>query len=130
MQRAGHQRIVSARVSSTPPSDISHPAVVTVRLLDEKSLQLESKQAVSVESRREVSNSSSEQTPLEIAVQKRIQIRLAGRVRNLVVRSRGDVIVLEGECNTYYSKQLAQHAAMGILEDEHLENAIVVALPR
>jgi hypothetical protein len=122
--------MVSARVSTTPPSDISHPAVVTVRLLDEKSLSLESKQAVSVESLGETEIASAQQTPLEMAVQKRIQTRLAGRVRNLVVRSRGDVIVLEGECNTFYSKQLAQHAAMGILEDEHLENAIVVALPR
>jgi len=37
--------------------------------------------------------------------------------------------VLEGECSTYYSKQLAQHAALGVLEDEPLENTIVVVVP-
>jgi hypothetical protein len=31
---------------------------------------------------------------------------------------------------TYYTKQIAQHAALGVLEDEHLENAIVVAVGR
>jgi hypothetical protein len=35
-------------------------------------------------------------------------------------------VYLEGRCATYYTKQLAQHAAMGIIEDEHLENLIVV----
>jgi hypothetical protein len=44
------------------------------------------------------------------------------------VRIKGDTIVLEGSCATYYTKQLAQHAALGVLEEEHLENAIVVAI--
>jgi hypothetical protein len=60
------------------------------------------------------------------AIEKRIESRLPGRVRNLVVRT----VVLEGQCATYYTKQLAQHAALGILEDEHLENSIVVHVPR
>jgi hypothetical protein len=67
---------------------------------------------------------------LLIAIRKRIESRLAGRVRKLAVRIFGDTVVLEGECATYYTKQLAQHAALGILEDEHLENAIVVNVPR
>jgi hypothetical protein len=60
----------------------------------------------------------------------RIETRLPGRVRNLAVRAGVDVVVLEGECATYYTKQLAQHAALGVLEDEHLENAIVVTIGR
>src|SRR6185369_3335326 len=63
---------------------------------------------------------------LEIAIHKRIESRLFGRVKNLRVRAFDGVVILEGECATYYSKQLAQHTAMGILEDEHLENSIVV----
>ena len=63
---------------------------------------------------------------LEIAIQQRIESRLPGRVRNLLVRAFDGVVILEGECATYYTKQLAQHAAMGMLEDEHLENSIVV----
>jgi hypothetical protein len=64
------------------------------------------------------------------AIEKRIESRLPGRVRNLVVRTFEDTVVLEGQCATYYTKQLAQHAALGILEDEHLENSIVVHVPR
>jgi hypothetical protein len=65
---------------------------------------------------------------LAIAIRQRIESRLAGRVRDLAVRISGDAIVLEGRCATYYSKQLAQHAALGVLDGEHLENAIVVTM--
>jgi osmotically-inducible protein OsmY len=63
---------------------------------------------------------------LELAIQQRIESRLLGRVRNLLVRVFDGAVVLEGECATYYTKQLAQHTAMGILDDHHLENSIVV----
>jgi len=65
---------------------------------------------------------------LEVAIQQRIETRLLGRIRNLRVRVVDGVVILEGECATYYTKQLAQHTAMGILEDEQLENAIVVSV--
>jgi hypothetical protein len=67
---------------------------------------------------------------LAITIRQRIESRLGGRVRELFVRIRGDTIVLEGKCSTYYSKLLAHHAALGVLEDEHLENAILVEVPR
>jgi hypothetical protein len=67
---------------------------------------------------------------LAIAIMQRIESRLPGRVRKLTVRVQAEAVVLEGECATYYTKQLAQHAALGILEDEHLENAIVVTIGR
>jgi hypothetical protein len=67
---------------------------------------------------------------LAMAIMQRIESRLPGRVKNLVVRIAADTVVLEGQCATYYTKQLAQHAALGILEDEHLENAIVVTIGR
>jgi hypothetical protein len=63
-------------------------------------------------------------------IEQRIETRLPGRVRHLSVRVSADFIMLEGECSTYYTKQLAQHAALGVLEDEHLENAIVVTIGR
>jgi len=65
---------------------------------------------------------------LEIAIRQRIDSRLMGRVRNLLVRVVNGGVILEGECTTYYTKQLAQHTAMGILEDEQLENLIVVSV--
>ena len=60
----------------------------------------------------------------------RIDSRLPGRVRNLKVSIQAGTLVLEGTCATYHTKQLAQHAALGILQDEHLENAIVVSIGR
>src|SRR3990172_2353112 len=59
---------------------------------------------------------------LAIAIRQRIESRLHGRVRNLVVRLLGNTVLLEGQCSTYYTKQLAQHTALGVLENEHLEN--------
>jgi hypothetical protein len=68
---------------------------------------------------------------LEVVIRQRIEMRLPGRVRNLHVRSSDNLVILEGQCATYYTKQLAQHAAMGVLEEEkHLENAIVVNVGR
>jgi hypothetical protein len=63
---------------------------------------------------------------LAIAIRQRIESRLVGRIRQLAVRFVGNTVVLEGSCATYYSKQLAQHAALGVLETEQLQNAIVV----
>jgi hypothetical protein len=67
---------------------------------------------------------------LAIAIRQRIESRLHGRVRNLAVRILGDTVVLEGQCSTYYTKQLAQHTALGVLEHEHLDNEIEVCVPR
>jgi hypothetical protein len=67
---------------------------------------------------------------LAAAITQRIESRLPGRVRNLHVRITNESVVIEGLCATYYTKQLAQHAALGVLEDEHLENAIVVTVGR
>jgi hypothetical protein len=122
MQRVGHQRSVTVRASSISPNDVSQ-AIVTVRLLDD-SPQIATGAELPVRSER--GENGARQQALESAIRQRIDSRLAGRVRNLAVRVRSDLVVLEGECNTFYTKQLAQHAAMGILEDEHLENAIVV----
>jgi hypothetical protein len=67
---------------------------------------------------------------LAISIRQRIESRLVGRIRELVVRVVEGSVVLEGKCATYYSKQLAQHAALGVLENEQLENAIIVEVPR
>lgn len=59
-------------------------------------------------------------------IESRIRERLSARVRDLKVEVDGGWVVLHGRCATYYTKQLAQHAALGVLEDEHLDNQIVV----
>jgi hypothetical protein len=71
------------------------------------------------------------QRHLAVVIRQRIESRLMGRVRDLSVRFVGSTVVLEGRCATYYTKQLAQHAALAVLDDdEHLENEIVVSVPR
>jgi hypothetical protein len=127
MRRAGHKRSVSVR--ATPPAPGARNGVaVAARLLDEHLLpNAEEMENICGE---DVGHRGSQQQALEIAIEQRIESRLQGRVRNLTVRAFGDLVILEGQCATYYTKQLAQHAAMGILEDEHLENAIVVSVPQ
>ncbi len=56
----------------------------------------------------------------------RIEARLPGRIRELSVTTTEKGIVLSGLCSTYYTKQIAQHAAMGALEYERLINNINV----
>jgi hypothetical protein len=65
---------------------------------------------------------------LAVVIRQRIESRLGGRVRDLAIRFQGDTIVLEGRCATFYTKQLAQHAALGVLEEEQLDNAIIVTM--
>ena len=119
MQRAGHQRTGTARATTTSPPIAPSTAPVALRLLDVDTVCDDTR-----------SQSAPPQQALEAIIQRRIESRLHGRVRNLGVRVSGDVVTLSGECTTYYTKQIAQHTAMGVLDDEHLENAIVVNVPR
>lgn len=66
---------------------------------------------------------------LERVIYERIAARLGRRVRNLAVGVDRGVIRLAGQCSTYYTKQLAQHVALGVLEDEVIDNAIEVRVP-
>ncbi|MCH2595044.1 MAG: BON domain-containing protein [Pirellulales bacterium] len=68
---------------------------------------------------------------LVLRVHNRFKTRLPGCIRGLRVfttdvSATDHTIVLTGKCNTFYTKQLAQHAAMGILEYERLVNNIDV----
>lgn len=52
--------------------------------------------------------------------------RTAGSVQNLRVEVRRDGVFLDGECDTFYSKQLAQQAAMDLTDETPLTNRILV----
>ncbi len=67
---------------------------------------------------------------LILRILQRIESRLPGRVRQLSVYAAENAIVLSGQCNTYYTKQVAQHTAMGVLEYERLVNNIDVYAPK
>lgn len=63
---------------------------------------------------------------LKMRVEDRIQERLGNRIHELEVIVDHQDVVLRGKCATHYSKQLAQHAALGVIEDERLVNSIEV----
>ena len=56
----------------------------------------------------------------------RIESRLPRRIRQLTVYATDHAVIIAGQCSTYYTKQIAQHAAMGVLEYEQLINNIDV----
>lgn len=74
----------------------------------------------------------SESTPspqLCQVVRDRIHKQLNGRVRDLDVEPTTAGVIISGTCSTYHTKQLAQHAALGVLNDETLQNRIEVTSP-
>jgi hypothetical protein len=134
MHHAAHRRSIAVTMTPiTPPNDpprlrISTFDTITSSAGDHETEVVLGPAGTFTHSQPSAGGQNSERRQqLAIAIRQRIETRLAGRVRDLAVRIKGDTIVLEGSCATYYTKQLAQHAALGVLEDEHLENAIVVA---
>jgi len=130
MRRAGHKRPANVRAIPATPSVtalniVAYADAPTAETPIDVEL-LPSVQAMVRIRSAEADDRDARHRALELAIQQRIESRLLGRVRNLLVRAFDGVVVLEGECATYYTKQLAQHTAMGILDDEHLENSIVV----
>jgi len=132
MRRADHKRALSARaIPATPSVNALDTVTIADAAISEMPIDVELLPSVTAIARSRPDESDERDArfrSLEIAVRQRIETRLQGRVKNLLVRAFDGVVILEGECATYYTKQLAQHTAMGILEDEHLENSIVVSV--
>jgi hypothetical protein len=55
-----------------------------------------------------------------------IRARTSGQIRGLRVEYHLGEVILSGRTHTYYTKQLATHAALDALEDAALTNAIEV----
>lgn len=70
--------------------------------------------------------SNSQVSDLQQRISERIRSRLGQRIYDLSVSVNAKTVEIKGRCATYYTKQLAQHAALGVLEDENLRNAIEV----
>lgn len=138
MRRALHYGTVTRRATVSSPTNASRSGDVPSKAAEARSLAdagpLEASLSASGPRAKASSTSADVLTERErvlaAAISQRIEARLPGRVRNLQVRITGEGVVIEGFCATYYTKQLAQHAALGVLEDEHLENAIVVTVGR
>ena len=64
---------------------------------------------------------------LAASIEQAVRRETAGGVKDLHVEVGHGKIRLEGHCETYYCKQLAQQAAMGMSGDDRLTNQIEVS---
>ena len=63
---------------------------------------------------------------LAVRIARVVKRRTAGSVQNLRVEVRRDGVFLDGQCATFYTKQLAQQAAMDLADEKPLTNRIEV----
>jgi hypothetical protein len=56
-----------------------------------------------------------------------VQLRLGSRIRDLQIVAAADGLILRGNSNSWYAKQLAQHAVMEAVRIRILANEIVVS---
>jgi osmotically-inducible protein OsmY len=63
-------------------------------------------------------------------VRDELEAQLPGRIRQLRVTATEKFVILSGSCSSYHTKQLAQHAAMELLNSERLINDIAVVVPK
>lgn len=64
---------------------------------------------------------------LAASIERAVQQETRGGVRDLTVEVDSGGVCLKGRCQTYYLKQLAQHAAMGMPGGDRLSNHIEVS---
>ncbi len=64
---------------------------------------------------------------LVASIERAVQAGTSGGVENLCVEVNRDGVLLTGRCETFYCKQLAQHAAMATPGGQRLVNHIEVA---
>ena len=55
-----------------------------------------------------------------------VRMRTGGMIHGLHVEVGGDRVILTGRTSTFYSKQLATHATLDLLDDQTLNNLIEV----
>ncbi len=65
-------------------------------------------------------------SPLACSVERVVRSRTGGTIRDLQVEISGGTVILSGRTNTYYTKQLATHAALDAIDDASLANMIEV----
>ncbi len=63
---------------------------------------------------------------LAASIEREVQKQTCGGIRELAVEVGREGVLLRGRCSTYYCKQLAQHAAMGVQGNCPLTNEIEV----
>jgi osmotically-inducible protein OsmY len=63
---------------------------------------------------------------LVASIERAVWRETGGRIRNLRVEVHRHEVLLTGRCDTYYAKQMAQHAAMSVHKAGQLTNQIEV----
>jgi osmotically-inducible protein OsmY len=63
---------------------------------------------------------------LAAKIERAVWRKTSGRIRNLRVQINRQGVLLTGRCDTYYAKQMAQHAAMSVHKTLQLTNQIEV----
>jgi osmotically-inducible protein OsmY len=64
---------------------------------------------------------------LAASIERAVQMQTDHGVADLMVEVSRHGILLRGRCGSYYTKQLAQHAAMSLPGGDRLTNSIVVS---
>lgn len=64
---------------------------------------------------------------LALSIERAVSRQTFGGIRDLHVEVTDDGVLLRGRCTTYYCKQLAQTAAMGLPGGDRLTNQINVS---
>jgi osmotically-inducible protein OsmY len=64
---------------------------------------------------------------LAASIERAVQRETGHQIRDLTVEVNRDGVQLKGHCGSYYCKQLAQHAAMGVPGGDRLTNSIEVS---
>jgi osmotically-inducible protein OsmY len=76
--------------------------------------------------RRPAAAQTTEAQRLAADIERAIKSRTGRWIRDLKVVVGREGVMLGGRCTTFYAKQLAQQAAMKLINDEPLTNSIVV----
>ncbi len=77
--------------------------------------------------RAELPETLEEAAELAASIERAVQRETARGIRNLRVEVSRQGVLLRGRCDTYYAKQLAQHAAMSMPGGSRVTNSIEVA---
>jgi len=74
-----------------------------------------------------VQHSDCEPTDQLEQIRQLVENRTSGRIRGLCVSVEGPRLVISGQTSTYYSKQLATHAALDLALQLVIQNDVVVS---
>lgn len=59
-------------------------------------------------------------------IRQTVENRTSGRIRELSISVDGTRLIISGRTSTYYSKQLATHAALDVAQQLVIQNDVVV----